>query len=212
MIMPTEKLAAVRVNGDDLKCLQPVLRKWQTLVEEYCDEYQAECEAPYWCGERANVSFFAGAVWRCQGKALQEYSSTKDDEEASKEEEYKGRTDLWIAIKKKSFVIEAKLVEPDLASSDKQIKQAVQEALDSARNEAAGNRDKADHKLGFVFITPHAKTRRSIGQRLERLLCVIRDQIDYGAMAHSFPDAAANLRDEKGYYNPGVVLLVGRAL
>jgi hypothetical protein len=57
--------------------LQGVLREWVRVNEEFARRGQRFNDVPWWYNERANVSVFAGAVWRNRGRAFEEFSATK---------------------------------------------------------------------------------------------------------------------------------------
>ena len=61
-----------------LELLKPVLSKWQELMTPAYWNYKND--APWWYNERALLSLFAGAVWKCSksnGWAFEEFTSDK---------------------------------------------------------------------------------------------------------------------------------------
>jgi len=92
----------IEIRNQELKPLERVFHKLIDLTEEFCRNVKND--APYWYNERANVSFLAGAIWRCGGMCLEEYASDKTWEK----EKYPGRTDIWFYLDGKEYIAEAK--------------------------------------------------------------------------------------------------------
>jgi hypothetical protein len=89
-----------------LKALAPVLDQWVKTVKLCVSTWNGE-DVPWWYGERASLSLFAGAIWRSGGLAFEEYASGKRFK-SKKVGEYKGRADLYFELGKRGFVAEAK--------------------------------------------------------------------------------------------------------
>src|SRR4051812_1474895 len=87
-----------------LRILKPVLEEWVKLNARLGRQWSSVKDAPWWYNERALVSLFAGAIWRCKGDAFEEFNEVKRGFKARPG----GRIDLWFALRKKEFNAEAK--------------------------------------------------------------------------------------------------------
>ncbi|HHJ19511.1 MAG TPA: hypothetical protein ENJ84_06745, partial [Gammaproteobacteria bacterium] len=71
------------INKKSLYWIEPIIVQWLRVHRDYIEEFDFK-DSLYWYNERGNISALAGAVWRCSGFALEEYSSEKGkDEEKS---------------------------------------------------------------------------------------------------------------------------------
>jgi len=96
------------------------------------DKYENKCkylDSIHWYNERTNVGALAAAGWLNKGIAMEEYSSTKTEDEKH------GRVDLYLQIKKLVAVCEAKMVSVSISkqaqwlTARKNIKNSINEAL-----------------------------------------------------------------------------------
>jgi len=60
-----------------LQILKPVLKEWLALIEDPDAVHWPKDDAPWWYNERALLSLFAGAIWKCEGWALEEFTTGK---------------------------------------------------------------------------------------------------------------------------------------
>src|SRR6266481_8755838 len=80
-------------------------------------------DAPWWYNERALLSQFAGAIWRCKGRALEEFVATKRElklrRKARRKDTQGSRGDLefWWPQDKFFYVSEAKLHWPSIRAN-----------------------------------------------------------------------------------------------
>jgi len=63
------------IKPGSFESLGAVLRKWQSFQKLEWWDYKGE--APWWCNQRAFLSFFAGAVWQCRGWVFEEFSTKR---------------------------------------------------------------------------------------------------------------------------------------
>ena len=90
---------------DESLKLEPVLSTWLEL-NRYCVQNWEE-DVPWRYNERATLSYFAGAIWRSGGFALEEYSTQKS-KSVGAEYSKKGRGDLWFELGCREYDVEAK--------------------------------------------------------------------------------------------------------
>ena len=53
------------INAEPLPEFKTVLSMWKKMMMNL-DWWDDKKDAPYWYNERASLSLFAGAVWRCK--------------------------------------------------------------------------------------------------------------------------------------------------
>ena len=195
----------VIVRCRELAHLEPVLRKWTELIDEYCTKIR---DMPYWYNERVNISVLAGAVWRLDGVALEELSVNKQYRSGS----YTGRTDLKFRFAEKHHVVEAKHVWVGLSSrckpsaADKALKSLGEACKDVGNYQATtGLEEQTDFKLGITFAVPFLPTTllSTCDDGLNRL-CDSVKQGDVDFAAWCFPQLGRD--DHEGHIHPGVVL------
>lgn len=197
---------------EELEVLKPVLENWITIVSEYSAAFRSD-DACWWYTERANVGILAAAAWRTEGwLALEEYSTTKRSE--SKGESKNGRCDLYLGKKSKknhiqSFALEAKRCYISFTRQNDGAK--IGGSLESAWGDA-GNlmKDEAERRLACTFILPYIKApnglSNDISQKLGEFLKKVKDKFGWDAIAWAFPEQSRAVKDDKGYYYPGVIL------
>lgn len=97
----------VRPNALSLggcKKMNVIFENFFAVVNEYC-KYEDGEDAPYWYNERTTVGIFSGAIWRSTERSLEEFSTTKFDEN---NKEKNGRADLWFSCSNENFICEVK--------------------------------------------------------------------------------------------------------
>lgn len=102
---------------------KPLFGCWVSMIEEYCAS-QACRDRPYWHSERSNVGLLASAAWMT-GRliALEEYAAARRDDQS------KGRADLWIKSGKLSHLYEAKYTWFGGAGSEPHVEQLFRSAV-----------------------------------------------------------------------------------
>ncbi len=197
-----------------LKMLQPVLKKWQKLNEDR--SWFKAGDAPWWYNERATLSVFAGAVWRCGGQVLEEFSAKKVTGSKSGKASHKiGRCDIWFGISESEFVAEAKQCWPRLSGSTQNARRTVEASITEARREVMRVPDWGYRRLGITFAAPlvHVSKQEEISQYLRAFILQLL-AIKYTTIAWVFPKAARSLRPSskesanRDYVFPGVVMLL----
>lgn len=59
----------IQINNTKVKWVAPILEQWIRIHKEYVEQYKFK-DCLYWYNERANVSAFAGAVWKAGASPL----------------------------------------------------------------------------------------------------------------------------------------------
>jgi hypothetical protein len=167
----------VRISCPTLQAIEPVLHSWITCTQRYIDVWEGN-DLPYWYNEQANVSILAGAAWKADWTAIEEYQISKIATEASEKATSIGRNDLYIANDQHGFCIEAKVAYVPIDN------------LTYARNWIIGKCELAtadarrlnynEPRLGAIFIAPFSLDKPAG-----------RDQVDaFQAMLQALPNDA----------------------
>lgn len=131
--------------------IKPVLEKWLEINCSYIEYYEYE-DCLYFYSERVAVSSFAGAIWKCDGYAVEELPSEK----GSGKNKSKGRVDLYFDFNDEQLVSEAKLRWLNLGNSgdfQKIIGEAMEMASDALNHTIKQWRDFKG--LSLVFVVPY---------------------------------------------------------
>ena len=94
----------LQINDTKVEWVSPILKHWISINKEYVKQYDFK-DCLHWYNERANISAFAGAVWKSGGFALEEYSTKKGTEE----NRANGRVDLYFSNDNDQAIVEAKM-------------------------------------------------------------------------------------------------------
>ena len=189
-----------------------LLEEWLLAHERYC-RIMKDYDAAHWYKETPNVSILCAAAWRCGRIALQEFKTKK---KVRGEESWVGRGDLWICTDTdgKEEFIEAKHKFVSLSGAkDKDglpaIRTSMEEATEAA-NEARRGQGAETAALAVVFASVYAPKRSidKIDQLIKEFCETIKSSADYHALAWCFPKETRKLQGKKGYYNPGIAMLV----
>lgn len=195
--------------GKKLRSLRPILEKWIRLNGHY-GKMMAWSDCAWWSNERASTGVLAGAVWKCGGIALEEFSTRK----TFKKRIGTGRCDLFIAVgsnKKKKFACEIKQVFPRMKNGRAgEIAQAGAK-LDLACEDARNLFPQEGRRLGICFVTPRFPCSRisSMNNCLKDYLDGIQKRLEFDAVAWCFPKEAREMTWlENGRTYPGVIILI----
>jgi hypothetical protein len=194
----------ISISSESLQPLEPVLHSWLTCTQRYIDVWDGD-DLPYWYNEQANVSILAGAAWKADWTAIEEYQISKIATEASEQTTLIGRNDLYIANEQHGFCIEAKVAYVDISQ------------VQSAANHIAVRRDKAIHdarrvdcqepRLGAVFVAPYSIGTEATDQQIRDFQQEIL-KLDCQALAWVTPTNAQKTRSHDNRYYPLVALLL----
>ncbi|AUL95667.1 hypothetical protein D8T49_24440 [Vibrio vulnificus] len=206
--------------------LAEVFKEFDSIHKEYANKYSnfesGEFDLAYFYNERANVSIFAGAVWRQNPKnnlVLEEYSCDKDNEHPPENETnvstYKGRRDLWFCLGESQFRCEAKQKwwSLDNLEEEKLISAIELAGVESSKVEKKFI-DSKNTALGMVFVT--LKIKRSnlenVSSYLVQLGNLIKKHQADNLYVHSLIlDEVINSLGETSILYPGVLVFVKKA-
>jgi hypothetical protein len=184
--------------------LKPVLAEWIAVQREYTRQTGGDYSRYY--RERALTGFLAAAAWRAGGVALEEWSTEK---KGPRNEPHKGRCDLYICRRKRSFHIEAKHMWSRVAGNQAKQLERVQRNLDRAVTDAKALQCPRKEKLGVLFIAPYIPPRKQtdmtskVAEWLESIY-----EIPHSAIAWLFLDRHKLKPDRRYNFTPGIVLIV----
>tara|TARA_R110002073_G_scaffold293075_4_gene458588 strand:+ start:4999 stop:5634 length:636 start_codon:yes stop_codon:yes gene_type:complete len=156
-----------RIYTEQLNFLEPILNEWVRVNRDIREQTGTNLN---WFNERANLSALAGAVWRCGGVAVEEYSSPKGEEGSM------GRIDLFFKFNNKAVICESKHrwlflpsyldgkdfigeIERDLELENCNAKDDISHTLQSRKN-------KCDFGLAITYYVPYWKGSESRHQAL----------------------------------------------
>jgi hypothetical protein len=197
-----------------LKAIQPVLAKWQRLNENK-SWFDFE-DAPWWYNERATLSIFAGAVWRCGGWVFEEFSTRKASGLQRGRINYKnGRCDIQFSIGESEFIAEAKQCWPTLSGTAQNARRTVEIHIAQANQEVQQVPEWGYRRLGIVFVAPrvHVSKQDEIDKYLQAFVKQLVE-IKSTTIAWVFPKAARTLRPpseentSRDYIFPGVAVVL----
>ena len=194
------------------KDIQQIMHTWRRLMNKLVKDW-ADDDVPWWYNERTSVGFFAAAVWKKGGQAIEEYITPKKIRTPrGKTNNKHGRGDLLFYLKSnKAFVAEAKYEYFSLNGSPGK---KVISLLKTARKDAVRVPNYGYAKrLGMVFIVPYSKsepTDKTIRQWINKVKAIAeRQEI---AVAWTFPTVVQKIywpeADGTRHYYPGVILLL----
>lgn len=200
-----------KISVGSLKSLKPVLDSWQKLMD--VDFWDDRNDAPWWYNERALLSLFAGAVWRCrEGWAFEEFTTDKwKSTKRGKRKKSKGRGDIMFGIGKWGFVAEAKQCWPILGNKNQGVKEMIAKTLRAACRDCASLPSEGYKRLGIVFAVPRIR----MSKEKEKDTCEILDDFlsvissfNTAASVSIFPSEKRFLKGGDDYIYPGIVLLI----
>jgi hypothetical protein len=177
------------------------------------DFWDYKNDAPWWYNERALLSLFAGAVWKCKGWAFEEF--TTDKRRITKRGNLKagkGRGDIIFGIGKANFVAEAKQCWPIIGRKSDNSLGNIAKAMKIAQSETS-RLPAHGKRLGIVFVTPrlHETNIPYADEILQTFTKGLR-KIKNTTLAWSFPAEKRTLNGKDGFRYPGIVLLIKRSV
>ncbi len=138
----------------EVEWLEPVLTQWLRTNRDYLEEYDCE-DALYSYNERASIGTLAGAIWKCNGLALEEYSATK----GKGDDKSRGRVDLYFHYAGKEVVAEAKMDWIYLLNDKKKdYSDTFVESISKAGKdlERTIHNNEADYGMALSFFSTHS--------------------------------------------------------
>lgn len=201
-----------------LQILKPVLKEWLALIEDADTMHWPKDDAPWWYNERALLSLFAGAIWKCEGWALEEFTTGKSKAVRWRPQGRTGigrgdiRFTLGGASARQHFQAEAKLSTQSLSRTVQDVKQGMVDRLAEVRKDVLKLLPVPDcQQLAIVFVAPYlaAGRRHVYDTRIPELVALLH-RADHQARAWAFPEKGRGLDGEDGYFYPGVAVVIER--
>ncbi|WP_433897993.1 hypothetical protein [Pseudomonas sp. PSE1(2024)] len=197
----------VQIPCAAVRPLEPVLYSWIACTHRYVDIWDGN-DLPYWYNEQANVSILAGAAWKADWTAIEEYQINKVATEASENASLIGRNDLYVADDNHGFCIEAKVAYVPINNvpyaRDRIIERCRLAKADALRV------DYHDPKLGAVFIAPYSPgCVATPGQILE--FAKMLQTLPHDALAWACPIDAQKTPSHDNKHYPMIALLLVNA-
>lgn len=161
------------INDKKLSWLSPILDQWLRINRDYIEEYDCE-DSLYWYNERAIISSLAGAVWKCGGFAMEEYSSEKGKGKNKKT----GRIDLYLYFSDNEVISEAKMNWLYLYKNfNKDFGEIIEESMKDAMSDLKTTLQSNPVDFGFAisFIVPHWKSELDSSELLIRFKEYVED-------------------------------------
>jgi len=176
---------------------ETILKQWGKISGSYCD---MTGDIPFWYNERACLSHLAGAVWKANGCALEEYSSVKGWGRGR----HNGRIDLYFILNNASntsYVVEAKKCwHGTISSINKSLEAAKKDAVVSAKAEDA------EQAYAFVFQSPYLmkniesrEKKRLVKEDDEKIIREIKPEI-FGSFADTEEEYVGGKNKDEYYY------------
>jgi hypothetical protein len=203
-------VAGIRITAP-FRSLKPVFEQWQKLSSS--PEWLSVGDAPWWYGERASLSSFAGAVWRSNGWAFEEFGSQKRTIHKSKAGWTSGRVDIAFRVGRKYFLAEAKQYWPRLSNDRIDVTlDGVSKILAEACNDVRKISEPGYIRMGMAFIVPsiHKSKKEHLAKGISDLMEGLLNHKDT-TVAWTFPEAAQKIKADKPYHEriyPGVILII----
>lgn len=195
----------IQINNTKVQWVTPILEQWVQIHKEYVEQYKFE-DCLYWYNERANVSAFAGAVWKAGGFALEEYSSKKGTEE----NRANGRVDLYFSNKGDEAIAEAKM---EWLYFGKRTKLDLKEKIDRVVAKSNSDTINSLHAnpyelgLGLSFITTYWRSGYDAAQDMKNLKEFMKS---YNCAFYAIFESEREITSSKGNAC-NTVVLVGTA-
>ncbi len=187
-----------------LDAWRSLFEAWHSILDRYGMLYPEE-DVAYWYNERATLSTFVGAIWNCDGIALEEYRCDR----VLSGRPAKGRADLWFRTSAPAveYLVEAKQGWPRTSNA---LPILADELLDEAIAQLDSDTLVTVSKVALVFLAPRFSTAPETDS-LHTLVSMARS-VQHDALAWYFPETARTLRSRvtQAWY-PGVIA-VARAL
>lgn len=203
--MPT--LTRKHIGGGGIPGLGKLLEAWIAAQRAYIKKMDQD-DCPWWYNEVAVTGFLAGAAWRLNGIALQEYRTSKG---RLKKDRWMGRCDLYTYVGKDAFIFEAKHYRTNIGRSIDNSLKHIRTRMDQAASDAKHHSSTDGTRLGICFIAPFFPAERLL--EADKIIADWRDHvltIKHSAVAWYFPKAVEGWRHGGSFVFPGMVALLRR--
>ncbi|MEH6352383.1 MULTISPECIES: hypothetical protein [unclassified Pseudomonas] len=187
------------ISNPKLEFLRPVLERWFDCIDRY-NAVRGDNDTPYWFDERANLGLLSAAAWMAEMVTLQDAPTRKQNEEG----ERNVSADLFIASTEERAFIQATQRWPKVSNLN--LTQPLQEAASDAKRISYAS----DLKLGCLFVSPQKAQQSATPEELQDMIDDLQKE-NTCAVAWYFPYAYRKLRNEAGFYHPGIAVLFKQA-
>lgn len=188
-----------------LRSLRRIFAEWIRLNNLFGRRWTRQSrDCPWWYNERALLSLFAGALWRTNNEAFEEFSEYKRTEAKLSA----GRIDLWFLAGRHEYWAEAKACEIAITRNGKQ-RQRISAAMAAAKRDALRLKpDGSTKRLAVTFIAPYLTRghEQIFQERLTWLIDMVRG-MNPSAMAWTFPKLRKSPR-HKRWISPGIIIFI----
>lgn len=194
----------IKVNSGSIRSLYEFLKCWTGIVDRYITYFEYS-DNPWWYNERATISTLAAAGWGCNGISLEEYSIEK----GKQDDPWKGRCDLFLGLKNEFFACEAKQAWCPIGRQAKNGVTKIHNSLKDACNDARKLDKQEGRRLGICFAVPYLPKRdeKHIEQQINQWHKEI-ELLDCSSYAWVFPEKVRFLATPKGYFYPGIAVII----
>lgn len=192
----------IKINDAKIRWVAPILEQWICIHAEYVKQYKFE-DCLYWYNERANVSAFAGAVWKSGGFALEEYSSQKGTEE----NRANGRVDLYFSKKGDEAIAEAKMEWLYFGERTRlDLKEKIDRVVSKSKTDTINSLHANPYELGLglSFISTYWRSGYDASQSMQALKEVMES---YSCAFYAIFESESDITSSKGNVCNSVVLV-----
>ena len=202
------------IDPGPLKRLKKVLVEWQSMQDT--SWWEEKNDAPWWYNERASLSLFAGAVWKCKGWVFEEFITKKHmTTRKGKRKNRHGRGDIMFGIKGQGFVAEAKQCWPNIGRNIDSVLKEVESYLESALDGVYQEPNYGLQRVGIVFVSPRIHRsqvykfkKTELKKRLNNFRSRLLRRIKNVTIAWNFPKGWLQPKGREKYIYPGIILLI----
>lgn len=194
------------IHQHKLRCLTPVLKKWIILNKNIAEAW-ANNDVPWWYGERACLSVFAGAIWKVGGIAFEEYSFEKRNKVHGKRI-VNGRNDLYFELNGEEYIVEAKYSSFGASRLKIGAPGNIQDCLEKARRDIRKcPHSTGQRRLGIAFVRPYftMHQKHAVSKKIKKWVENLQ-KLDYSCAAWVFPKGSRCFKGN--YYAPGIAVLI----
>jgi len=195
-----------------IPALKPVLERFLRPNEQVARTW-AWSDFPWWYNERANLGMLAAAVWKSNGIAFEEFTSPKRHFRGTRRSTYTGRNDLYINLRGREFIVEAKNTFLSAFPRNARARDYVQDKLLQASRDVKKPRPYGCQRLAVLFISPRFEwsQRHEIDVLIRKWIEEIKT-VRHTLSACVFPAASRTTAVwKKTSLFPGIAILVRKA-
>ena len=192
--------------------LHGILEEWTEIVARMGRKWNKSGDVPWWYNERADLSLFAGAVWRAGGDVMEEFSSEKrkiGKTTGRLHSSYTGRVDLYFETPNRSdYYLECKSIWSGASRPNDSSIRKIEDHLEWACHDIKKFHPHRYRRLGLTFAKPYI--RRSPGVDVKEKISdwlTLMEAVDCDARAWSFP-MSCKCGKASDNFCPGVAIFI----